>query len=82
MIRKGALEMDFNRQRAIINRIHGKIVALIIGWIGLALSAIGVPLLWFCYGDAILYIVIIGYDNDADRVKIWLIYIIIACGKS
>lgn len=61
------------------NRIDGKLVTLAIGWIGLALSMIGVPMLWYCYGDTILFIIVYIYGQK--YAKIWLSQIIIACCK-
>lgn len=70
--------MDFNR-RVVSNRIDGKMVQLVIGWIGFALSVVAVPLLWICYGDVIIYIVINVYGPEI--TTIWLFHIIIACRK-
>lgn len=57
----------------------GKRVALSIGWIGLALSVVAVPMLWLCYGDVIIYIVIYVYGKKF--ATYWLILVIIACRK-
>lgn len=63
--------------RLVGNRFDERMVASIIGWIGIALSVIAVPLLWICYGDVILYIVVYVYGSKFARI--WLIFIIIAC---
>lgn len=69
--------MDF--ARLVGSRIDGIRVALTIGWIGVALSVIAVPLLWICYGDVIIYIVIYVYGSNI--AKVWLFFITIACRK-
>lgn len=74
--RKTTLKMDSHR---INNRNDGKLVQLVIGWIGIVLSMIAVPWLWFCYGDIILYIIIYEYGKEYARV--WIYFIIIACRK-
>lgn len=75
--------MDLHRSNNRIDEIteiyHWKMVTLVIGWIGLALSMIGVPFLWFSYGDNILLLVI--YEYGTEYTMIWLLFIIIACRK-
>lgn len=61
------------------NRMDAKMVTLVIGWIGLALSTVGMTLLWYCYGDNIVFVVVYVYGQK--YAKIWLTHIIIACGK-
>lgn len=68
--------MESNEER---NSMNWERAAVIIGWIGLVLSSIGVPLLWFGYGDKILYVVLFIYGTNF--TKIWLLHIILAFGE-
>lgn len=56
-----------------INRyFHWKSVAESVGYTGLVLSVLGGPLLWFSYGEAILYIALFAYGPQYQKIKLLL----------